>query len=31
MPTTVTVPPPGSPTPVHVNPAATFGVKPKNP
>ncbi len=30
MPTTVTVPPPGSPTPVHLNPAATLGVKPRN-
>ena len=27
---TVTTPPPGSPTPVHLNPAATFGVNPRN-
>jgi hypothetical protein len=31
MPTTFTEPPPGVRTPVHLNPAATFGVKPKNP
>jgi hypothetical protein len=30
MPTTVTVPPPGSPAPIHLNPAATQGVRPKN-
>jgi hypothetical protein len=27
----ITVPPPGSPTPVAVSPAVTFGVAPKNP
>ncbi len=28
---TITTPPPGAPAPVHVNPAATLGVRPKNP